>query len=142
MVQVLIFDDNPDQLHLLRRNIEGEGRELLAAGSVPEAVELLKRHSPGLVVADIRFSREGQLEKGAGLELLELAKVKDNAIQVILVTNYASPEISRKAMEQGAFDILDRTPTGLDFWAMLRAKVKLALHYRELLLRDRDREAK
>jgi CheY-like chemotaxis protein len=142
MVQVLIFDDNPDQLHLLRRHIEGEGRELLAAGSVPEAVELLKRHSPGLVVADIRFGRGGQLDKEAGLELLELAKAKDNTIQVILVTNYASPEISRKAMEQGAFDILDRTPTGLDFWAMLRAKVKLALHYRELLLRDRDREAK
>ena len=24
MVRVLIFEDNPDQLHLLRRNIEGE----------------------------------------------------------------------------------------------------------------------
>lgn len=135
MIRVLIFEDNPDQLHLLRRNIEGEGREVLVADNLHVAEDYLNL-GPDVVVADIRYDRGGQLDKEAGLKLLDLAKANDKTVQVILVTNYASPETSKRAMEHGAFDVLDRNPTGLDFWAMLRAKVRLALHYRELMIRD------
>lgn len=135
MARILIFEDNPDQLHLLRRNIEGEGREILVADNPQTAADHLSLN-PDVVVADIRYDRGGQVDKEAGLKLLDLAKAHDEAVQVILVTNYASPETSRRAMEHGAFDVLDRNPTGLDFWAMLRAKVRLALHYRELMIRD------
>ena len=136
MVQVLIFEDNADQLHLLQSNIAGEGRKILVARDLEQAKGLLNLR-PDLVVADIRYERGGQLDKAAGLKLLDLAKANDETVQVILVTNYASLESSRTAMERGAFDILDRNPTGLDFWAILRAKVRLALHYRELIIRDK-----
>jgi DNA-binding NtrC family response regulator len=132
---VLILEDNPNQMHLLRQNIAGEGREILTADSLQEAKEHLKR-DPDVVVADLRIEQQGEVDKEAGLKVLNLARAKDSTIQVILVSNYTSPDVSRKAMEEGAFDVLDRNPTGLDFWAMLRAKVRLALHYRQLMRRE------
>jgi CheY-like chemotaxis protein len=135
MARILIFEDNPDQMHLLRRNLEGEEREVVAVDSLQEAEKSLAS-DPDVIVADLRYDRGGRLDKEAGLKLLDLARAKNNTVQVILVTNYASPDSSRRAMESGAFDVLDRNPTGLDFWAMLRAKVRLAVHYRQLMLRQ------
>ena len=133
MSRILIFEDKPNQLFLLRRALEGAGSEILAAEDLPEAERILATTEVDLVVADVRWERGNQIDKEAGLKLLARVKEKDASVQVILVTAYASPEIGASAMEGGAFDILDRTPVGLDFWAMLKAKVELALRYRTLL---------
>ena len=52
MVQVLIFEDNADQLHLLQSNIAGEGRKILVARDLEQAKGLLNLR-PDLVVAGI-----------------------------------------------------------------------------------------
>ena len=135
MNTILLMEDSPEQLYLLRRNTEAAGREILIARSVAEAEKLLEQQEIDVVVADLRIEEGANVAKDAGLSVLKAAKLKDDAIQVILVTNYAIPEISKAAMDGGAFDFLDRNPSGVDFWPMLRAKVNLALRYRELLLR-------
>jgi DNA-binding NtrC family response regulator len=118
---------------LLEANIEGKDRVVLVARNAPQAKKHIDSESLDLIVADLRMGVEGRPDKEAGLEVLRFAIHQDRDLQVIIVTNYATPEISKAAMAEGAFEFLDRNPTSIDFWPMLRAKVDLALKLRRLL---------
>lgn len=136
MADILIFEDEEVHIGLLTRTLKAEDRRLFVARDLQQAYDLLNQHEFNVVVADIRWENGDVIDKEAGLKLLLAAKSKNSNIQVILVTQYVSAEIGEKAIDGGAFDILDRNPVGLDFWSMLAAKVRLALHYHQLLTRD------
>jgi DNA-binding NtrC family response regulator len=136
MKTILVVDDSDEQRFLLAKNAAYVAQEVLEAAGVRPAVEILEREDVDLVVVDLKLGNDVT----AGLALLKHAKLKDDAIQVIIVTNFATPGISRQAMEGGAFDFMDRNPSGVDFYPLLRGKMELAVHYRKLLLRDRARQ--
>lgn len=50
---ILIVDDDKDTREMLRFILEQDGANVLAAGSVPEAVESYKGGKPDIVIADI-----------------------------------------------------------------------------------------
>ncbi|MET4638463.1 response regulator [Mycetocola sp. 2940] len=51
--RVLIVEDNPDQLDLLRRNFERAGCSVVLAESAEEAIVAYRHSSPDLVVIDL-----------------------------------------------------------------------------------------
>jgi two-component system alkaline phosphatase synthesis response regulator PhoP len=54
MIQkVLLVDDEPDILELLRYNLEREGLKVLTANNGKDAVKLAKSDRPDLIVLDI-----------------------------------------------------------------------------------------
>ena len=53
MATVLVVDDDDDILEIVRVNLELEGHEVLLAGSGAEALELVRRQPPDLVLLDI-----------------------------------------------------------------------------------------
>lgn len=52
-MNVLIVDDNPDNLYLLQALLTGNGHGVTMAGNGLEALELLKKERPDLIVSDI-----------------------------------------------------------------------------------------
>lgn len=50
---ILIVDDEPDTLVLIRDLLEGEGYEVRTAEDGASAIESLRRHSPDLIVLDL-----------------------------------------------------------------------------------------
>jgi len=133
MSRILLAEDDDEQLRLLDVNIRSNDRVIVVARNAPEAKEHINRGELDLIVADLRMDVDGRPDKEAGLAVLRAAKRQDRDLQVIIVTNYATPEISKAAMEEGAFEFLDRNPVSIDFWPMLRAKVDLAIRFRNLL---------
>ncbi len=93
-----------------------------------EAVEEFEAGQWDLVVTDIKMPVMD------GLEVLQRLKVKDPAIPVIMVTAYATVEMSIQALRRGAYDMLTKPfePEELLY------RVKNALKHNQLIVENRE----
>ena len=60
--RILVVDDEPAIRKLLRANLEKSGFDALAAGDGAEALKLVERESPDLMVLDIIMPRMDGIE--------------------------------------------------------------------------------
>ena len=103
MTGILIVDDEPVILDVLRRFLEGDGRTLLLAGSVREALA----HAEGTADLDVALL-DKNLGDGSGLDVARaLRRLRPDA-EVILVTGYASLDSAIQAVQIGAFDYVTK----------------------------------
>ena len=82
---VLIVDDNPMNMKLVRVLLTGEGYEVRTAADAQEALDVLKKWRPLLILMDI------QLPGMDGLELTRRLKADSATDQIIIIglTAYA-----------------------------------------------------
>ena len=92
---ILVVDDEPDFVASCERVLQRAGHVSLRAHSGPEAMALIDRERPDLVVADLR------LPGADGLVVARHARGRLPPIPVILVTAYDSPQARRAATESG-----------------------------------------
>ena len=100
--RILIVDDEPAVLALLRRILSTEDAEILAVRSGAQALEIARRTRLDLVMLDVR------LPDVSGLEVLKRVRRIDGMLPVIMVTAYGSAETVRASMRLGAFDYLTK----------------------------------
>jgi len=100
--RILIVDDEPAVLALLRRILSTEDAEILAVRSGAQALEIARRTHLDLIILDVR------LQKVSGLEVLKRVRRIDEFVPVIMVTSYGSAETVRASMTLGAFDYLTK----------------------------------
>jgi CheY-like chemotaxis protein len=88
---VLVVDDEVDLVVNCERLLQRAGHESLRAHTGPEAMAVIDREKPDLIVADLRL-------RGAdGLAVARHAR----PIPLILITAYDSPQARRAARESG-----------------------------------------
>ena len=93
---VLVVDDEPDLVANCERLLQRIGHTSLRAHTGPDAIALIDRDAPDLVVADLR------LPGADGLAVTRHARRHVPPIPVILITGYDSPQTRRAAAESGA----------------------------------------
>ena len=98
--QVLIVEDKESLRTMLRHALEGHGHAAIEARDEPEAITLLQRSRPTVVLSDLR------LPHGSGFGVLRAVKELDPNIPVIVMTAYGSIEDAVAAMKEGALDFL------------------------------------
>jgi two-component system, OmpR family, response regulator PrrA len=91
----LVVDDEPDLVATCERLLQRAGHTSLPANSGLEAMALIDRERPDLVVADLR------LPGADGLAVTRHARRQVPPIPVILITGYDSPQARRAASESG-----------------------------------------
>ncbi len=96
MATVLIVDDNPIDRRLAAGVVEKIGMTTCFAGHGKEALEIIVREPPDVVLTDLLMPEMD------GLELVERIKRDYPAIPVILMTAHGSEEIAVKALHTGA----------------------------------------
>lgn len=116
-LKVLVVDDEPDLAATCARLLRRMGHVPLVTLSGPEAVELIEREHPDLILTDLR------LPTVDGLAVLRHARRAERKIPVILFTAYTSEVSRRRALEEGAAVYLSKPFTA----ASLQAAVELAL---------------
>lgn len=100
---VLIVDDEPDMLHLLKRSLEPDLKcKVETALSGKDALSLLAQKSFDLVLADIKMPGMD------GLEMLELIKRNFPDLTVVMMTAYGSIDTAVEAMKHGAYDFITK----------------------------------
>jgi CheY-like chemotaxis protein len=79
---IMVVDDNPDIITIVRTILEGKGYSVLSATSGPELLNLLKTDKPDLIILDI------MMPEMDGLEVLTRLKglTETATIPVILLT--------------------------------------------------------
>ena len=84
--RVLVADDDPDIVELLRLNLEAQGYAVVAASDGEEARSLALQLIPDLIVLDVMMPRMDGLEVLAALK----AHVNTRDIPVVMLTAKAS----------------------------------------------------
>lgn len=98
--KIMIVDDEEIVRVSLRNWLNEDGYEVTCAESGKAALEMLDEVNPAIMLLDIKMPRM------SGIELLEKVKGLHPAIQVVMMTAYASVETAVEAMRIGAFDYL------------------------------------
>lgn len=104
--RILVLDDDELLRTVIAERLERQGHEVMAAGSLKEARNLVAQAVPDVAFLDIK------LPDGEGTELLrELAETTDAA--VIMMTAHATVQSAVAALKLGARDYLEK-PFSLD----------------------------
>ncbi len=102
--KVLIADDDPDILEILRYNLTQEGYEVITAKDGDEALEKARKHQPELIVLDVMMPRK------TGVEVCQWLRAQ-TAFQktlIIFLTAISDDLAQIKGLETGADDYLTK----------------------------------
>ena len=77
---ILVVDDDPDILDMLREALEGAGHRVLTARDGLEALERLRTDRPSLIFLDMRMPRMD------GWEFARAARERGNTAPVVVIT--------------------------------------------------------
>ena len=96
MKRLLIVDDEPELLEILKEHFQGR-YEVDTAGSGAAALDRFVQQRPDVVFLDVNMPGI------SGLEVLKLFKQSDASIPVIVVTANTEIPVAEECMKQGAF---------------------------------------
>ena len=100
--KVLVADDEPDILEILKYNLTNEGYDVVTAKDGDEALEKIRRFQPDLIVLDV------MMPKVSGFDVLDiLANTPETAnLKVVMLTALSQEADGKRAQELGVDDYL------------------------------------
>ena len=119
---ILVVDDAPPNVKLLRLILKDAGYRVLEATSGPEALETLRREKPDAMVLDVRMPGM------TGYEVCrEIRHDPEFAtLPVIMVTALSMPEERIRGIEAGATDFISKPFNKKELLARIQASLSLA----------------
>ncbi|HHI03026.1 MAG TPA: sigma-54-dependent Fis family transcriptional regulator [candidate division Zixibacteria bacterium] len=99
---ILVVDDAPDTLEIIKRNLTSHGYEVFTANCVDNAIEFLDVNSVDLVITDLR------MPKVSGLDLVRHVRANMKDTEIIMITGYATIDGAVKAIKIGAEEYLSK----------------------------------
>lgn len=126
--RVLVVDDVPPNVKLLEAKLTSEYFDVLTAFSGPEALEVIAREHPDIVLLDVMMP---------GMDGFEVCRrIKADAatahIPVVMVTALDQPSDRVTGLEAGADDFLTKPVQDLALFARVRSLVRLKVMMDEL----------
>lgn len=135
-LRVLLVDNDPDHAQAMAESLERIGFQTTIATSGPEGARLVGERTFELVVTDLMMNEVD------GMAILAAARQQQINCEVILVTGHATVPKAVEAMQQGAFNFLEKpiTPKRLQAVAVKAAEsVRLRMQYQDLQSRLDER---
>ena len=101
---ILIVDDEPDIRLLIEGILNDEGYETRVAGDSDGALAAFRTRRPSLVILDV-WLQGSRLD---GLGLLNHFHSEEPAVPVVLISGHGTIEIAVGAIQQGAYDFIEK----------------------------------
>lgn len=114
--KILVADDEIDVGNFFKENLDSEKYEIVLALDGEEALNLVRKSSPDLILLDIK------MPKMNGIEVLKEIKTFKEDIPVIMITGYGMMKTAREAMLLKAYDYITK-PFDLEFIKNLISEV-------------------
>lgn len=119
---ILVVDDAPDTLELLKRNLLSRGYKVYTSPGVSEAIKILESAQIDLVITDLK------MPEISGLDLVKHIRENFKNTEVMMITGYASVNGAVEAIKSGAEEYLAKPFTDEElFSAVKRAFDKLLI---------------
>ena len=118
---VLVVDDNPQNLELLVAYLEDVQCKPLSATNGPEALEMVRQHSPDLLLLDV------MMPKMSGFEVCRRLKNDPvtESIPIIMVTALNEIGDIERAINSGTDDFLSKPVNKWELVTRVRTMLKL-----------------
>lgn len=110
-LSVLIVDDSPESIELIRRNLQTRGYKIYSADNVQSAVKLLSTLHIDLLITDLRMP--GQ----SGIDLVRHAAENYRNIGILVVTGFPSIQGAVESIKIGAEEYLVKSFTDDELFA-------------------------
>jgi PAS domain S-box-containing protein len=98
-VRILAVDDDGDALALIREILEGTGATVMTADSAPQALDLMDRMTPHVLLADLGLPHMSGFDLIARVRQSERAEIRE--MPAVAVTAYARSDDRSKALRSG-----------------------------------------
>ncbi len=112
--KILVVDDSPDTLELLRRNLESKGYDVLTSPTAVEAIKILESAPVDLVITDLKMPDVD------GLTLVRHIHENFKNTAVMMITGYPSIEGAVEAVKTGAEEYVTKPFTDDELFAAVR----------------------
>lgn len=134
--KILVVDDDENIRIVLQDILASEGYEIFQAGSGAEAVKLVRKAAPDVILLDI------QMPDMDGLEVTRKLKKDPSSarIPVIIVTGLDDVQARVEALRLGADDFLVKPPHVAELHARVRSLVKVKAYNDHLLNYQKELE--
>lgn len=120
---ILIVDDDTAVRLSLRLLLRSKGYATIEAASPLQALEVVRKTVPCLVLLDMNFSRSTSGEEG--IILLREIKIFCPATPVILMTAWGSIPLVVKGVKAGAFDFVTKPWDSISFLQLIKVAIDL-----------------
>jgi DNA-binding NtrC family response regulator len=121
---ILIVDDDASITASLALLLKQHGYATRSAHDPIEALEVMRRERPRLVIQDMNFSRQTTGEEG--LDLLARVRAEEPNLPVILMTAWASIQLAVEGMKRGASDFITKPWANATVLQSVETALKLA----------------
>ena len=127
--KILIVDDTPVMLMILKKFLQMEGYKVLPADNGPKAREIAEAENPDLILLDIMMPGE------SGLETCEILKSNSKTanIPVIFISAITDVDSKVEGFEKGAVDYITKPFEKLEVLARVRLHLKLKVAYETII---------
>lgn len=130
-LSVLIVDDDPNCLHMLQAILEEAGFRVTTADRPRTALHQVETRPPDILVTDLRMPEMG------GLDLVRAVRAVADEVYCLVVTGFASDEVTTEAYAAGARDLLTKPINVAEVQARVENGAELVRLRREVrALRD------
>ena len=99
---ILVVDDDPYIQQALEDRLVSLGYGVLVSADGKQALEMVERHRPQLILLDI------EVPGMKGLDVLKEIRRRELDIPVIMITAYGSIDVAVQAMKEGAYDFIPK----------------------------------
>lgn len=104
-VRVLVVDDSPESVELIKRNLESKGYQIYTANNVQSAIKLLASVSIDLLITDLKMPGEN------GIALVRHAYENYKGIGILVITGFPSIQGAVESIKIGAEEYLVKSFT-------------------------------
>ena len=94
-INVLVVDDSPETIELIKRNLESVGYQVYAASNVQSAIKVLESVEVNLVITDLKMPGEN------GIALVRHVSENFRGIGVLVITGFPSIEGAIESIKIG-----------------------------------------
>ncbi len=100
--RVLVIDDEAAIRDSLRMILEYEDYQFVGAASGQEALDVVRRERPDIVLLDIKMPGMD------GMEVLRKLRALDEGLPVVMISGHGNTATAVEAIRSGAIDFLDK----------------------------------
>jgi diguanylate cyclase (GGDEF)-like protein len=134
--RLLVVDDNPDNIELLRARLQARGYDVDGANGGEEALEMVKANPPDLILLDV------MMPKVDGMEVVRRLKADKDLpfIPVIMQTALDSTSNKVEGLDAGADDYITKPINFPELDARVKSLLRIKNLQEDLKIRERELE--
>ncbi|WP_295453474.1 response regulator [uncultured Thiodictyon sp.] len=100
--KILIIEDDPDLLALIRHVLQREGYQVFIASNGADGILVNERQDPDLILLDLRMPEMD------GIETLRNIREYDGRVVMVILTGYGCPDTIREAADLDVSEYLSK----------------------------------